>query len=322
MPTFLQPVDVPKRCFLFEILLWVAFQRLPTALYTYDGKEIRETHEVGGYEIDVTDSSLSDDETRRAGIPEDPTWAAMLSDRSTLDVEFYDQWLAQNDLGDDLRKKWEAEREEARAYAKACEEWKTHYNLAIEYPASRIFIALRDGSLRAKGRLLPAIEHDAALSILQAADQMIFDIVPTDIPPSFWTLQGINFEASAARNAAQHYCHISFLTEDALSVFPGNREAVEGIERVGDSYVLTEKRGAARASTRRGRPPYPWDAFHIEVAGLLRRNELPEKKEAGIEHLRSWFEREHGIRASRSVIGDKLKPYYDKFMRVVGQKLR
>jgi hypothetical protein len=233
----------------------------------------------------------------------------MLSDRTTLDVAHYDKWLSRNDLEDDVRKKWEAEREEARAYERACEEWEPHYNVAIEYPTSKIFVALRDGSMRAKGRLLPAIERNTALSILQAADQSIFDITPTDVPSSFWTLHGINFEASVARNAAQHYCHISFLTEDVLSVFPGNREAVAGIERVGDSYVLIERRGHARVTTRRGRPPYPWDAFHIEVAGLLRRDELPEKKEAAIEYFRSWFEREHAIRASRSVIGDKLKPY-------------
>jgi len=68
MPTFLQPVELPERCFLSEVLLWVAFQRLPVALYTYDGKEVRETDEVGDYKIDVADSVLSDDETKRAGI--------------------------------------------------------------------------------------------------------------------------------------------------------------------------------------------------------------------------------------------------------------
>jgi hypothetical protein len=49
MPTFLQPVTVPERCFLSEVLLWAAFQRLPIASYTLDGKEIRETDEIGGY---------------------------------------------------------------------------------------------------------------------------------------------------------------------------------------------------------------------------------------------------------------------------------
>jgi hypothetical protein len=73
-------------------------------------------------------------------------------------------------------------------------------------------------------------------------------------------------------------------------------------------------------SLHRGRPAYPWDAFHLEVAALLGRNELPDKKEAAIEHFRDWFRREHGIPASRSVVGEKLKPYYDRFLK--GQKSR
>jgi hypothetical protein len=47
---------------------------------------------------------------------------------------------------------------------------------------------------------------------------------------------------------------------------------------------------------------------------------LPDKKEAAIEHFRDWFRREHGIPASRSVVGEKLKPYYDRFLK--GQKSR
>jgi hypothetical protein len=40
MPTFLQAVELPNRCFLQEVLFWVAFQRLPIAQYT-EGKDLR-----------------------------------------------------------------------------------------------------------------------------------------------------------------------------------------------------------------------------------------------------------------------------------------
>jgi hypothetical protein len=63
MPTFLQPIELPKRCFLHEVLFWVAFQRLPIASYTLDGKEIRETDEIGGYAVEVFDPTLEEDET-------------------------------------------------------------------------------------------------------------------------------------------------------------------------------------------------------------------------------------------------------------------
>lgn len=322
MPTFLQPVDVPKRCFLQEVLYWVAFQRLPIAAYTLDGKEIRETDEAGGYDIEIGDPHLTPDETTRAGIPSDPNWVAILEDKPTLPVAHYDRFLARNDLDDGLREKLATEREAAIVHERDCEAWSRHYERAIEYPASRIFVALKGGLLRASGRLLPDPDIDVALSKLESEDRAIYDLPLADIPPAFWSLQGIDFNASAAENGANRYCHISCRMDDVLSVFPAEGEDVHGIRRVGDSFVLIEGTNVARSSSRPGRPSYPWDAFHLEAASLLKRNEFPTKKEAAIEHFRSWFEREHGIKASRSVVGEKLKPYYDRFLRSGGQKIR
>jgi hypothetical protein len=320
MPTFLQPVALPDRCFLQEVLYWVAFERLPIASYTVDGKELRETGEVGGYAVDFIDTDLSEDETARAGIPPDPDWMAWIEDRITLPVARYNDFLAGSDLDDDVRKKFEVERECAIAHEKACESWSPHYERAIEFPASRIFVALRGGSLRARGRLLPGGDLEMARSNREAYGRDVFDLDLTDIPPTFWSLQGIDFDASAARNGTDYYCHISCRTDDMISLFPGEREEATGVMRVGDSFVLSERPGVSRSSLRRGRPSYPWDAFHLEVAELLRRDELPEKKEATIAYFQSWFDREHGVKASRSVVGEKLKPYYDRFLRSGGQK--
>jgi hypothetical protein len=48
MATFLQPVAVPERCYLFEVLLWLAFQRLPIAASDMEGKDIRDSDEIRG----------------------------------------------------------------------------------------------------------------------------------------------------------------------------------------------------------------------------------------------------------------------------------
>jgi hypothetical protein len=319
---FLQAVDVPDRCFLQEVLYWVAFQRLPIASYTWDGKEIRETDEIEGFEVPGADTLLSPDETKRAGIPDDPDWAQRFEKRSLFEVSWYDEFLAQTDLDDDLRKRMETDREAARVYRRDSDAWEPLYARAIEYPASKIFVALREGVLSAKGRLLPAMDQDEALAILEAANRDFFDIPITDISPHFWTLDGIHFEASTAKDNTHHYRHISCSTQDMLSVFPGERQDVPGVQRIGDSFILSERHSADRVGIYRGRPSCPWDKFHIEVAGLLRSNGLPEKKEAAIEYLRNWFEREHGIKASRSAIGERLKPYYDRFVRTGGQKIR
>lgn len=320
MPTFLQAVDLPERCFLQEVLLWVAFQRLPIARYTVGGKELRETNEVGDFVIEVIDSVLSEDETQRARIPTDPGWTVMLEDKAILKVSSYDEFLSRNDyLDDDLRKQIEAEREDARAHERECEAWQPHFQRAIEYSASRIFVALKDGSLRAQGRLLPHADIDMARSRLNAEAHDIFDIILSDIPPAFWSLKGIEFDASAATDGTHRYCHISCRTEDVLSLFPGERSTVT-VERVGDSYVLGETSKQVTRAANRGRPPYPWEGFHLEVAASIQRNELPAKKEAAIQHFQAWFAREIGVRPSRAAIGEKLTPYYERFVRRNGQK--
>jgi hypothetical protein len=105
------------------------------------------------------------------------------------------------------------------------------------------------------------------------------------------------------------------VTEQVFKVFPGESQPVNGVERIGDSFILNDRSNIVRKVSARGRPPYPWDVFHLEVAGLLRQEELPAKKEAAIEHFQAWFERRLGIRPSRAAVGEKLKPYYDKFVK-------
>ena len=41
---------------------------------------------------------------------------------------------------------------------------------------------------------------------------------------------------------------------------------------------------------------------------------LPQKKEAAIQHFENWFRKKLGVDVSRSSIGQKLTPYYDRFI--------
>jgi hypothetical protein len=107
-------------------------------------------------------------------------------------------------------------------------------------------------------------------------------------------------------------------TISVLSAFPGDRERLS-VERIGGTYVLSETAKQPPAHRRRGRPPYPWDRFHVEVAALLQRKELPVKKEAAIQYFQSWFAGELNVRPSRAVIGEKLVPYYERFIKARGR---
>lgn len=112
---------------------------------------------------------------------------------------------------------------------------------------------------------------------------------------------------------------LTLRTADVLSKFPGEREAVT-VERIGETIILNETASNQRPKTSRGRPSYPWDSFHVEVTAVLQKNELPNKKEAAIEYFQAWFERVLKIRPSRAAIGEKLTPYYARFVRGADQK--
>jgi hypothetical protein len=298
---FLQEVRLPQTCLLNQVLLWVAFQRLPV-----DGPPIDDSQEItdfeyevlagAGYAFDVIDFwhfYLEESECAVAGLPPDPRRAALLEERINWDGE-----------GDE-----ELKRE--------LEDWMPRYEAAVEFPASRIFIALKEGKLAASGKLLPDPDVGKALQILEGRGEGIYELPVVAIPRRFWSLRGIDWASHAARNGQEHYCWIHFKTDDVLKTFsPEDRMPASGVERIGTNFVLSEAAENFPKSARpRGRPALPWDAFHLEVANLLLRGELPEKKESAIEHFKDWFAKNLNQRPSRTAIGAKLKPYYDRFIK-------
>jgi hypothetical protein len=303
---FLQEVRLPQTCLLNQVLLWVAFQRLPV-----EGPPIDDSQEItdfdyevlagAGYACDVIDYwhfYLEDGECAAAGLPPDPRQAALLEGR-IIERGEVDEELEQEEL------------------EQALEGWMPRYQAAIEFPASRIFVALKEGKLAASGKLLPDPDVDKALQVLEERGEQIYDLPVVAIPRRFWSLRGIDWASHAARNDQEHYCWIHFKTDDVLKTFsPEDRMPASGVERIGANFVLNEAAENFSASARpRGRPSLPWDAFHLEVTNLLLRGDLPEKKESAIQHFQDWFAKNLNQRPSRAAIGAKLKPYYDRFIK-------
>jgi hypothetical protein len=297
---FLQEVKLPEKCLLNEVLLWVAFRRIPIAMISpEEGKEVRDAEEdmftYGGYTGDLPDSGayLEDCECASVGLPPDPRMVMHLGGGISMPGE-----------GDE-------------EFDRRMREWRPQYDAAIEYSASLIFIALKEGKLAASGKLLPDQIAEIALEFLEQRDQRICDLPTVAIPRQFWSLSGIDWKSNSARNGQQHYCWIRFKTDDMFMAFPAeNRIPTAGVERIGVNYVLNEASDKSPGTARpRGRPAFAWDAFHWEVTDLLLRKELPEKKEAAIQHLQEWFAKSLNQRPGRSSIGEKLKPYYERFMK-------
>jgi hypothetical protein len=78
------------------------------------------------------------------------------------------------------------------------ESWFPQYQRAIELPAAKVYVALREGTLSAKGISLPHIEPDRALHALTKESQDLADATSVEIPREFWSQREIFWEQSAA----------------------------------------------------------------------------------------------------------------------------
>src|SRR6516162_4109923 len=144
------------------------------------------------------------------------------------------------------------------------------------------------------------------------------DLVDSVIAQDFWTMPGIDWLSNAVTAHGNCYCDISISVEVLMNLFPGERTPVDGTEFVGDFLLVKEPAaGNVRQPPRRtvGRPPsFCMGGFHVEVADLINRGQMPQKKEAAIQQMLSWFaSTQGGQRPSRSAVSEKLTPYYRRF---------
>ena len=131
-------------------------------------------------------------------------------------------------------------------------------------------------------------------------------------------MPGIDWLSNAVTANSNCYCDVSMSVEALMDQFPGERTRIIGAERVGDFLLVEDPSGDDRwqpPPAQRGRPPaFAWEAFHVEVADLIKNGRLPEEKEAAIQLMVDWFERAQGGKPpNRSAVSDKLTPYYRKF---------
>lgn len=148
---------------------------------------------------------------------------------------------------------------------------------------------LRRGEIKAQGKLLPPgvsvidfVEEDNSYGRSDFAD-----LPDTSIPLDFWTMAGIDWIANAVSARGRCYCDVSMSVAPLMSVFPGSRTPVGRAEFVGDYLLIKEsdEEDGAYAPPKRalGRPAvFGWDAFHVEVADLIKSGRMPQKKEAAI----------------------------------------
>jgi hypothetical protein len=297
-----EPVSLLTECSLNEGLLWVWADRVPVS-NVYREKNAFETLSVG--------------ECEDLGIPPVPEGVRRLAHHLTEErLRRTSSRITRKDPPDYL------EYQERLQQAHAIREWLAQIGPAWDLPAAELFSKLRRGEIETQGKLLPP---DAQVVDFVQQDNSwgrsdFDDLTDTPITPDFWTMGGIDWIANAVSARGRCYCDVSMSVARLMSLFPGSRTPVLRAKFVGDYLVVHEsdEENPPHAPPKRtpGRPTvFGWDAFHVEVADLIRSDRLPQKKEAGIQHMLSWFEStQGGKKPSRSAVSEKLTLYYRRFI--------
>lgn len=293
-----EPVALLSRCSLNEGLLWVWADRVPID-NVYREKSVFDT--------------LQDWQCERLNIPPVPNGVRHAAQYRT------EKRLRNRDYGKMPKDAREYHIREGMEEAEAVRRWLPLVTAAMELPATELFLSLRRGQIEAMGKLLPAgVEIIDFLEDQNSYSRSKFDdLVDAVIPHEFWTMSGIDWVSNAVTAHGNCYCDVSTSVEVLMSLFPGHRTPVDVAEFVGDCLLVKElEADKVRQPPRRalGRPPaFAWEAFHVEVADLIKNGRMPEKKEAAIQHMVSWFENTQKQKPSRSAVSEKLTPYYQRF---------
>jgi hypothetical protein len=296
-----EPATLLFRCSLNEGLLWIWANRLPIS-NVYREKNVFESLQY--WECESLNIPPVPEGVRRAA-------QFLTEDRLRRSAREY-QKMTKDDTEDHVTKGMEE--------AAAVKQWLPLVTAAMELPATELFLRLRRGEIEALGKLLPAgVEIIDFLDDQNSYARSSFsDLVESVIPHEFWTMSGIDWLSNAVTAHGNCYCDVSIPVEVLMRLFPGDRRPVDEAEFVREFLLVKESTdGNARQPQRRtlGRPPvFAWDAFHLEVADLIRSGVMPQKKEAAIQQMMSWLEStQGGKKPSRSAVSEKLTPYYRRF---------
>jgi hypothetical protein len=262
-------------------------------------------------------STLQDWECEQLGIPRVPegAWRAAhyrTEARLRKKLDAYGKKMPKDLLDDQVLREMEE--------AEVVRQWLPLLTIAMELPAAELFLKLRRGEINAMGKMLPV-----GAEIIDFVEQYksygrsdFDDLVDSPIPQDHWTMPGIDWLSNALIAKGERYCDVSMSVEVLMGLFPGEREPITSAEFVGNCVLIKEPAdGNTRSLPRkaRGRPPtFAWEAFHVEVAELIKSGRMPRKKEAAIQHMVSWFaSTQTGQAPSRSAVSEKLTPYYRRF---------
>ena len=316
MLTLLIPHPVPERCYLREALLWSALNRIPFSFVTENNIESREDYDYVDDDMQpyIPDEGIvSVEECEQSGLEPNPYWEEIDSGKTHVDPAILRKAL-QSEKDESRRQELQKQLSESEDFRKRQAEWDANFKEFIDVHRNKLFLAFSEGRVGAVGKKLP---HPTLEWSSDDVDEEWLKATPWEpIPATFWISYQIDWDSSRAMGRGGAYSFIMTPTADLMRVFPlPEGQVADDVIRIGNNLVIKSVAGTAVEVQRKGRPAQNWDEFHLEMAKRVERGALPQKQDSFIAEMQAWCEGRWGRRMGRSTLLEKIKPYYDTFVR-------
>jgi hypothetical protein len=312
MLTVLIPHPMPERCYLSEAVLWVAINRIPFSFMSENNIESREDYDyVDDMEPYVPHPIVTVEECEQLGLEPNPFWENI--DSGHPEPAFLEN-LLRSEKDEKRRRELKKELSESRDFRKRQADWDANFKEFIDVRRNKLFLALSEGRVGAVGKKLPqpTLEWSSDLD----EEEWLRNSPWEAIPATFWISFKIDWDLSRAEGRGGAYSFIMTPTADLVREFPlPQGQAVSDVVRIGNDLVMNSDTGVVEIQRKGGRPAQSWDEFHLEVAKWVATGALPDKQDSFIEEMQAWCKKQWGRPMGRSTLLEKIKPYYDAFVR-------
>lgn len=313
MSIILTPYWVAEECFLVEALMWAGFHRYPKSEIIPDQVDFRfDKDQLDDYQPRIIDDHgyVDSDESVRVGLKPNPEWENLLADEDG-DAYLYsdpvtiEKMLTLN-LPKEEKKKYEKALPLAKKRKQEQDDWDAEYEEHIEIIEAKLFVALKEGTLKSFGRPVTLNKDDCH-------DYGEHE----EISASFWRQDSIDWNQSASENKKGHFCHIYVETNKLFELFPAPiPEKETGVSLIAGQYLLdNDATPKAMKFSKRGRPSFDWDSFYLEITDRVKKDDLPDKQEALIAEMQAWCLEHWGRKVARSTLVQKVSPFHKKYVR-------
>jgi hypothetical protein len=274
----LVPHALAEVCFLSEALMWVAFSRFPLGApihESWDDDSRRNMDNMFYLDPNVDVEDPTDAECVSVGLSPRP---ADVTNQAVFGPEYLKEMLDSGDFEDRIQ--LEQALEEAISFREAVARRERELCHFLDLHRAKLFIALREGKLVAQGIELPEKSYEASLARLSethwegwSGSEWI------SIPPDFWHSEKINWKKCLAEGRDATFALIQIETVELLACFPPQPTQATDVVRVANNLIAVELEGdESKARNLRGRPPFNWQSFHVEIAMRIKSNSFPEKQ--------------------------------------------